>query len=288
MKNAILLFLCCLPAFADSVTSTQLLGTYSPNGTTPTTLACVGDANCQATIGAQIGDTNYQYATIDSSASFVGSHNGAYVLNADLHTFDQSKPGIGAGAATYSNAKIALIATYNVPVDAGNIYVTADMQRFSSLLEFGDARLINYDPLLITTSQGTYSLQTDCSPSYCYPAPELSFTLLHTPGAPDSVTISAAAESFWDSEENVSISVSLSNTPEPGTFGMLFGSLVLGGLVVGWRKRIVEPVIQLEVSRGGGDATAIFAPLRRRNIRKSGPNSLSLSSCSWLLRHVRA
>ena len=239
---------------ADPLGTIALTGRYDG----PNIAACSGTNTCQASSSITI-DPPYlgpmqMQATIDATDSFDGptvsnpnnpgsSYGldgklipvGSYLLNGSLNTLQ------GASFGLYSqqqNPEVRLDAAFNLPVNSG------DFQVHAFFVEGGDSNQIPGDDLLISSTQGSYSLHN----SYCFGpnscnggTTSADFTLLHTPGTSDVVNFYAYSSAWYTGIDSANfqvvmtgLGVPLSDAPEPATFALL-GIPV--SVVVLWRRR---------------------------------------------------
>ncbi len=195
-------------------------------------------------------------ASIDATASFSGPTVNnpspsygldgkpipvdSYLLNGSLNTLQGASFGL---SSLQQNPDVRLDAAFNLPVTSG------DFQVHAIFFEGGDSNQIPSDDLLITTSQGSYSLHN----SYCFGPGNCNsgtnsadFTLLHTPGTSDGIDFYANSSAWYTGTDSANFQVvltdlgaPLSDTPEPGTFALL--GLPLAALALRKRRSPESP-----------------------------------------------
>lgn len=252
MRKALLLFTFCLPVFADSVITTQLTGTFV--NSTAGNPACSGATSCQASFYEQFRDPNVpialytQQGNINATAGYWFTNSalsipiedivqpitvpaGSYLLTANLNTFDGSQVG---NNVPYLSPLVRANATFNIPVDSGDVQMKAFVWSFSTE-RYGSG------DLTITTSGGNYHyFAPDCARSTNGPcaagpgySPEFDFTIPHTYGTEESITFQAYSGTTFQETNNDSFEAIITPTPEPTTFAFVGSALALLCLLVG-------------------------------------------------------
>lgn len=218
MRKALLLFLCCLPALADSIT-------FDGFSSYPE----IANVSASGVDSLNVSKTQPSSYYPDTSIAGLGATvnitqaNGAYRVQGDVIAYQ----GFDYSAVQSTGASLAIMV--DLPSTFGNLSVSGyDYTVDNDVFHADHPRTCNINVF----SDGNASGALSCNAPYYMGSPELSLTFTHTAGKPlslgfsfsDSVT---SPNSTYSEDFDFRLS---SPTPEPGTFMLVVGGLLATSL----------------------------------------------------------